>query len=214
MTVKITYSKKFAPSFQGGRQSLKAIGKSLAHLVRYRVDKEGQASDGSRLPLVSGGKWWFTSAADPRKFPEMVPRHRRGDRRKDASLKVHLKGYAAMKRKMTGKVPQRGRSLTGRMWKSLAVSITGNMKKNRIKVYFAGQERVGLDFKNTTRKGRPKAISFRHRDKARLLQYANRKKGGGPPAERGRPDFLIMGISKNELQVTRDMWLSKLKLLK
>lgn len=88
-----------------------------------------------------------------------------------------------------------GKSLTGAMWRSLRVSVTTRKSGHRVRIYFGGTQRVGKDFDRLTKSGRPRAKSVRNRDKARLLQYKDRKKGMGPPEARGRPDFLLMAIA-------------------
>ena len=211
MTVKVKFSKKFKPQLEGQGRAVSRLGRMVSLKIRKRIEQRGQTSDRKALPRLEDHGWWITQAGDPRKLAGVVPRYAKGQKGTPPVLRVSLDGYAAMKLRTSGK-RRRGQSLTGAMWRSLRVSVTTRKSGHRVRIYFGGTQRVGKDFDRLTKSGRPRAKSVRNRDKARLLQYKDRKKGMGPPEARGRPDFLLMAIAPKELAAARDIYLRALRL--
>jgi len=189
--------------------ALKKLGNAAAAMLRRRVEKQGRHA-GGRLPDSDSDDWWWTSARDRRwagiNLAARFSKKKHGRGRKP-DLAVSLPGYAAFKRQIGGK-SLRGQSLTGAAWRSLTVKIKGDPGRRLIQVYFKGSvvlDEVELD-------GKRKKIRFQNRNKMTLAQYRKRSSGGRRGS--GRPDFLLMALTRAEVGELANILLRSIRLFR
>lgn len=204
LDIKVKVSKRVAMDYPNARAVMEEIGRWAAAAIRRRVRDEGRASDGRALPEVQEGKRkehqpFFVDAADPR-FKKLA--RAGGLKQIGGQLRAASGGYRALKQRL-GLATHRGSSLTGKMWASLTVTGRGRLSGDAwldVRLYFGG----GV----TTASG-----YIRNRDKARLLQYAQRAGSTGyQPA--GQPDFILMALSSVELAEIARLAAKHLRILK
>lgn len=204
MARNVKWNKRLAFDWPGQQRALQNLGELGANLLDARINHDGVDSDGRPLPNVQGGRrrkgWFYTSKSDPRTVLREggEPRNTPGSEGAN-DLVVNRGGYASVKARAGGK-PWKGSSLTGAMWKSLTIRQTGRPGRLELKLYFAGSQRVGK-------------ARFRNRDKARLLQYADRASGQGfEPA--GQRQFVLMAFSAGELRQLAVFWVQQVRIFK
>lgn len=195
----------------------------LLHELREHVGVGRGRTAGSE----SRRRWWYTDAADkrfntaPKRMPQEArknPPRRNGDivykfRTSGPSKgKYHLRrvwrSYAEAKEAIGAK-PKRDLSLTGAMWRSLTVKIGGSQRRRRIRLMFAGNDKLfkpavikNGEFVRTGKRNDVKRRSLRNRDKARLAMYGRSKGDGGA---KGKQLFELMRLSDAEVaELTRD----------
>lgn len=197
----VKWSKKLAFDWPNQPKALEALGNRAADMLDHRINIEGRDANGEPLPKLQGKSWLLMEKSDPRAIargPDVEPRRQAGVKGGPVKL-VDRRGYADAKKAAGGK-PWKGSSLTGAMWKSLTIRQKGAAGKIVLNLYFAGSSKVGG--------GR-----FRNRDKARLLQYADRASGQGfEPA--GKRQFVLMAFSARETRALAQFWLTQCRLFK
>lgn len=201
MSRNVKWNKKLSFDWPGQQASLVALGEMAADMLESRINEGGVDANGKHLPNLSGTGWFISDKSDPRRLStgeNAEPWNTRGSTGEPTQV-VDRRGYAAAKVAKGGK-PWKGASLTGAMWKSLTIRQQGTAGKIRLKLYFAGSQKTG-------------AGRFRNRDKARLLQYADRASGQGfEPA--GKRDFELMTFSQGEKKKLAAFWLSRCRLFR
>ena len=182
------------------KSSVQKLGEMAADFLDTRINEQGLDADGRQLPALKGRGWYWTDINDPRADRStMDPRNEPGKSGPPAIL-VDKRGYRDVKAAKGGK-PWKGSSFTGAMWKSLTVKGKSSKSGVTVKLYFAGSVKVGGGKR------------FRNRDKARLLQYADRASGQGfEPA--GKRQFELMAFSSAEKLKLAAYWLQQCRLVK
>jgi len=187
----VKWNKKLGLDWPNKNKVMVTLGNLAADFLETRINDQGVDADGHALPEVSDRAWM-----------------KRG--------KTIMPSYQDAKA-LKGGHPWKGSSFTGAMWKSLTIKQAGSAGKPAIKLYFAGSTRssnkkvwAGPDLKS---KLVDKGKRFRNRDKARLLQYANRVSGMGFEPS-GKRQFELMAFSSAEKLKLAAYWLSQCRLLK
>ncbi len=191
MSRNVKWNKKLAFDWPNQAKALQKLGNKAADFLHDRINEQGVDADGRPLPEVSDRAWM-----------------RRG--------KTIMPSYMDVKTGQGGN-PWKGASFTGAMWDSLTIKQQGTAGKLKLRLYFAGSTRSsnkkvwnGPDLKA---KLVDKGPRFRNRDKARILQYADRKSGQGFEPS-GKRQFEIMAFSSGEKLKLAAYWLSQCRLLK
>lgn len=208
--ITVRMSAKLSAEVAGKQVLLARIARRAATMLRHRIERLGRDHLDRPLPELPGRSWWFTSSDDPRVRGEsLVPHFEPGQTGGKPKRLIAYEGYKRLKARRSGKT-YRGGSFTGAMWQKLYARIVPGAANTRgweIVLAFAGSQRVG--YSGTTAKGRAKAVSIRHRDKAWRLQYATRDAANRPSGPRL---FKLMWLTAGELGLLRDMWLAGLRL--
>lgn len=187
----VKWNKKLAFDWPNQARALEKLGNLAADFLETRINEQGVDADGRALPEVSDRAWM-----------------KRG--------RTIMPSYQYVKAQKGGR-PWKGSSFTGAMWKSLTIKQQGTPGKLKLRLYFAGSTRssnkkvwAGPDLKA---KLVDKGKRFRNRDKARLLQYADRASGQGfEPA--GKRQFELMAFSSAEKLKLAAYWLQQCRLFK
>ena len=235
--IKVRWSKKFAPSFPQERLILGVLGKRASEMIEQRIRVKGKDADGKAIPPLAPrrkpGRWWYIDAEDLRfrhlgrdyEEARKNPPKRPGDTVRAMRYKGSAKGrilgyskqwprYADAKRDLGGK-DKRDLSLTGTMWRSMYVSVTGNQKKRKVKISFGGSDKktkkvvIKNGVAQRTAKGKVKRRSIRNRDKARLAMFPKKTPAG---AEKGRQLFDLMRLSKDEMRELQGIYSGAIRL--
>lgn len=208
----VKMSKRLEPHFPHEDLLVAEITTVAARRLRERIEERGVDADGKPLPKLSTDRWWWTSVTDPRfgQGDNLVPRRQRGQKGGGNTLRVHLDGYLALKKKRGGK-DWRGSSMTGAMWENLSGAVSRTGAGTLIKLQFRRSQRVGKSSTERTKSGKPRNVSVRNRDKAWALQYPQRVRGGIP---KGPRQFVLMQLSAVDLGELRDMYMGGLELFK
>ena len=192
--VKVKWAKRFEPAVRHEGATLAQMGRLAAKMLRTRIRDQQKDADGRPLrPLsnrafevpIQDKRWKPTrSRQEVRRDLDRGGKLRDGDEVRRRAGKNQWRnvitfpsGYAAAKRAL-GARGVKNLSLTGSLWRSLAVRIkgggmakSGRLKNRRIELQFAGSDR---NIK-TIRGG--KLRSMRQRDKARIAFYGRFRKG-------------------------------------
>lgn len=190
----VKWNKKLAFDWPNQGRALEKLGNKAAAFLYDRINEEGVDADGRPLPEVSDREW--------------VKRTKRGRTSKP------FPSYMTVKTSEGGQ-PWKGSSFTGAMWDSLTIRQQGTAGKLKLKLYFAGS--TSSSNKKKWNPARTKLVDknprIRNRDKARLLQYADRASGEGYQPK-GKRQFELMAFSSGEKLMLAAYWLSQCRLLK
>lgn len=242
--VTVEWAAEFKPRWPNEQRLLARIGVMGAQMIEERI-RGGKDSDGDDLPDLtehsgrrSGSnkaqaRWWYTLAYDQR-FAGVPGRTlqeaRKNPPRRDGDYAIKVKRTGAAKghhqlrrvwqtygaaKEALGAKPKRDLSLTGAMWRSMQVKVTGGQKKRQIRIFFSGNDKqfkapVYKDGEPVrTAKGKIQTRSLRHRDKARLAMYGKHTANG---EAKGQQLFQLMRLSDDEIRELSEVYAKAVEL--